>query len=143
MFGFTVANRADEITGFVISMIVILAVMSICMFFIMLSSMMYRIKEIGIYRAIGVSKRNLIFRFAIESFVLTALTVVVGYFITSGYIWLCIAVSPMVETIFFYPPWYSLIVLAFLVIVSILSGILPMMSLLRKTPSEILAKYDI
>lgn len=143
MFGFTVANRADEITGFVISMIVILAVMSVCMFFIMRSSMMNRIKEIGIYRAIGVSKRNLIFRFAIESFVLTALTVVVGYLITSGYIWLCIAVSPMVETIFFYPPWYSLIVLAFLVIVSILSGILPMMSLLRKTPSEILAKYDI
>ena len=142
-FAITVADRAEDITGFVIAMIVIIAIMSVCMFFIMRSSMMNRIKEIGIYRAIGVSKRNLIFRFGIESLVLTALTVVVGYLLTSGYIWLCIGSSAMVETIFFYPPWYSLIVLAVLLTLSILSGIMPVISLLRKTPSEILAKYDI
>ena len=142
-FALTVGDRAEDITGFVIAMIVIIAIMAVCMFFIMRSSMMNRIKEIGIYRAIGVSKRNLIFRFGIESLVLTALTVVVGYLLTSVYIWLCVGSSAVVKTIFFYPPWYSLIVLALLLVLSILSGIMPIISLLRKTPSEILAKYDI
>ena len=51
-------NRIAIITG-LITLAVILAIMSVCMYFIMRSSLMNRIKEIGIYRAIGVSKRNM------------------------------------------------------------------------------------
>ena len=52
----------EQIRGNLIAIFVILAVMSVCMYFIMRSSLMSRIKEVGIYRAIGVSKKNLVFK---------------------------------------------------------------------------------
>jgi ABC-type antimicrobial peptide transport system permease subunit len=59
----------------------------------MRSALMNRIREVGIYRAIGVSKKNLVSRFAIESAVLSALTVLVGYLLASGFVFLCHSVS--------------------------------------------------
>jgi hypothetical protein len=49
----------------------------------------------------------------------------------------------MFEAVFFYPVWYALLVLAFLLGLCVVCGIIPIMMLLRKTPSQILAKYDI
>ncbi len=132
-----------EIVGDFITMAVILTVMSICMYFIMRSSLMSRIKEVGIYRAIGVSRKNLIFKFFIEALVLTTFTVFIGYIVTSLFISLALGMSALVEQIFYYPLWLAGIVFLILYAVCTLCGILPIFSLLRKTPSEILAKYDI
>ena len=126
-----------------IAMVLIFAIMSLCMYFIMRSSLMNRIKEVGIYRAIGVSKRNLVFKFLVEALVLTTLTVLVGFVVCSIFVFACLGISPLVETIFFYPPWVALILLALLYLLCTLCGVLPILSLLRRTPSEILAKYDI
>lgn len=104
---------------------------------------MGRIKEIGIYRAIGVSKKNLIFKFLIESLVLTSLTVFVGYLLSSLFVGMCLGLSPLLEMVFFYPLWFALVILALLYGLCILCGIIPIAMLLRKTPSEILSKYDI
>ena len=104
---------------------------------------MNRIKEIGIYRAIGVTKKNLVFKFFIEVTVLTLLTVFIGYIIVSAFLYACLSISPLVEQIFFYPPWLAGIDLLLLFAISLFFGILPILSLLRKTPSEILSKYDI
>ena len=104
---------------------------------------MNRIKEVGIYRAIGVSRRNLTFRFFIESAVLTVLTVFVGYLLTSAFIFVCLKMSPLVASVFYYPLWLALAVLGVLTLISLFFGTLPIRSLLRKTPSQILAKYDI
>ena len=100
-------------------------------------------KEIGIYRAIGVSKKNLVFKFIVEALVLTTLTVFIGYLATSAFMAACLALSPMVETVFFYPLWLALAVLVILYALCLFCGTLPITLLLRKTPSEILAKYDI
>jgi len=135
-------NRGS-IVGSLVAMISIAAVMSVCMYFIMRSSLMNRIKEVGIYRAIGVSKKNLVFRFFVEAAVISSLTVLVGYLVTSGFISACFAVSPMASSLFFYPAWLALIVLVFLAVLCLVCGTLPILTLLRKTPSEILAKYDI
>ena len=124
-------------------MAVILVLMSVCMYFIMRSSLMNRIKEVGIYRAIGVSKKNLVFKFFIEAIVLTTLTVLIGYILTSGFLFLCLGMSSMIAEIFYYPVWLAGAVLAILYAISLFFGTLPILSLLRKTPSEILAKYDI
>ena len=104
---------------------------------------MNRIKEVGIYRAIGVSKKNLVFKFFIEAIVLTTLTVLIGYILTSGFLFLCLGMSSMIAEIFYYPVWLAGAVLAILYAISLFFGTLPILSLLRKTPSEILAKYDI
>ena len=124
-------------------MSVLLVIMSICMYFIMRSSLMIRIKEVGIYRAIGVSKKNLVFKFLIEAAVLATLTVFVGYLGTSTFIYVVLGASTAVSQIFFYPVWLAAIILIILYSLSLFFGILPIMLLLRKTPSEILAKYDI
>jgi ABC-type antimicrobial peptide transport system permease subunit len=104
---------------------------------------MGRIKEVGIYRAIGVSRKNLIFKFFIESLVLTTLTVFIGYIATSTFISVALGMSSLVEEVFYYPIWLALAVFLLLYAVCTLCGIIPIFSLLRKTPSEILAKYDI
>ncbi len=144
IFGTIIDEQKVEILTNLISMGVFVVLMSICMFFIMRSSLMSRIKEVGIYRAIGVSKKNLTFRFAVEAGVLTTLTVFLGYLGASAFIYVLKALSgAMVENFFFYPWWYALLVLAFLYAICLLCGVIPIRGLLRKTPSEILAKYDI
>ena len=113
------------------------------MYFIMRSSLMSRVKEIGIYRAIGVSRGNIILRFATEAALLASLTIFVGYALSSLFIALCEYISPAASEIFFYPIWYGALVLIILMSMTLICGVLPVMLLLRRTPSEILAKYDV
>ncbi len=137
---------SDIAEGIIISLITlgaVLILMCLCMYFIMRSSLMNRIKEVGIYRAIGVSKKNLIFKFFVEALVLTTLTVLGGYLLSAIFIALCLGLSSLVSMIFFFPLWYALIVLAVLYAMCLICGTLPILTLLRRTPSEILAKYDI
>ncbi len=143
IFDNVIDDIRQEIVVNLVTMAVILTVMSICMYFIMRSSLMSRIKEVGIYRAIGVSKKNIIFKFFIEALVLTTFTVFIGYIGTSLFVSLALGMSTLVEQIFYYPLWLAGIVFLILYAVCTLCGILPIFSLLRKTPSEILAKYDI
>ena len=138
-----IEGELSDIIGGLVTIVVLLAVMSVCMYFIMRSALMNRIKEVGIYRAIGVSKKNLIFKFFTEALVLATLTVLIGYLVTSAFIFACRSLSPLVASVFFYPVWMAGIVLAVLYALSLICGTLPILSLLRKTPSQILAKYDI
>ena len=120
-----------------------LVIMSVCMFFIMKSSVMNKIKEIGIYRAIGVSKNNLIFKYFVEILVLTTCTIFVGYLLASVFISIAANVSESILTVLYYPWYLALAVLVFIYLISIVCGLIPVFSLTRKTPSEILSKYDI
>ena len=138
-----IESELADIVGGLVTIVVLLAVMSVCMYFIMRSALMNRIKEVGVYRAIGVSKKNLVFKFFTEALVLTTLTVLLGYLATSAFIFMCMQLSPLVAEVFFYPFWLALLVLAILYALSLVCGTLPILSLLRKTPSQILAKYDI
>lgn len=143
IFKLLIKEEAPTIIANLISMSVVFVLMCICMYFIMRSSLMNRIKEIGVYRAIGVSRKNLMFRFMIEAFVLASLTILIGYLFVSGFIITCFSLSSLMSRIFYYPVWMALIILVILYGVSLLFGTLPVMSLLKKTPSEIIAKYDI
>ncbi len=143
VFASIIREKAREIITSLITMAVLIVLMSICMYFIMRSSLLNRIKEVGIYRAIGVSKKNLIFKFFVEAAVLSALTVLVGYLLTSGFLIACLGMSSLVSEIFYYPLWLACAVLLLLLLLSLFFGTLPVIALLRKTPSEILAKYDI
>ncbi|MBQ8214819.1 MAG: ABC transporter ATP-binding protein/permease [Clostridia bacterium] len=126
-----------------VSMGVLGLITCLCIFFIMRSSLMGRVKEVGIYRAIGVSKKNIVFRFFAESLALSSLTVGAGTVLTSALVLFWLDYAPSMEEMFFYPPWLALIVIAFAMGVSVIFGILPALFLLMKTPSAILSKYDI
>ena len=143
IFDRIVEEERENIIVRLITMAVMVVLMSVCMYFMMRSALMNRIKEIGIYRAIGVSKRNLLFKFFIESLVLTTLTVFVGYLIASILIWISLGMSTIVEQGLFYPWWMAGVDLILLYAISLLFGIVPIIPLLCRTPSAILAKYDI
>ena len=138
-----ISEQWGAILSRLIAMVSLLAVLCVCMYFIMRASLLSRIKEIGIYRAIGVTKRNLKGRFLIESLVLSALTVFVGFLGASLLLKFWLSLTPLMSELFYYPLWLAAILLVVLLAVCILCGILPVLALLRKSPSEILAKYDI
>jgi hypothetical protein len=136
---------AEIRTGVVITVVtvsVVVALMCLCVFFIMRSSFMSRVREVGILRAIGVTKKNLIFRFAVETALLLLLTVVPGYLLSAWFIG-SMRNAPFISEIFYFPLWLGLGLLVILCAVTLFCGILPACALLRKTPSEILSKYDI
>ncbi len=143
LFEKTISDTIPEIIADLVALVVIFAILSVCMYFIMRSSLMNRIKEIGIYRAIGVSKKNMLFRFFVESIVLTTLTVMIGYFLISAIMLFWATSAPLISTILYYPLWLAAVLFVLLYALCIFCGTLPILSLLRKTPSEILAKYDI
>ncbi len=126
----------------VVSVLAVVSLMCLCVYFIMRSSFMSRVREVGILRAIGVSKRNLTFRFAVETAMLLTLTVVPGYLLASWFIE-SLADAPLVSDIFYFPLWLGVGLFVLITAVTMLFGVLPALSLLRKTPSEILSKYDI
>ncbi len=143
MFDLKMESFKKDVTTNLIVLAVFLAVMCFCMYFIMRSSLMSRIKEVGIYRAIGVSKINLTFKFLIEAAVLTTLTVFVGYIISSAFIFALASFVSLLDTILYYPFWLAGAILIILYAVCLVCGIIPITALLRKTPSQILSKYDI
>ncbi len=133
--------RTAAITG-VTFILVVLGLMCLCMFFIMRSSFMTRVREVGILRAIGVTRRNLVFRFAVEAGLLILLTMVLGYLGSAWFIG-SLAGAPLFSTIFYFPIWLAAGLLLVICAAAMFFGILPALQLLRRTPSEILSKYDI
>lgn len=143
MYDYYMKDVKNEISSSLISLTIVLGILCVCMYFIMKSSTMNKIKEIGIYRAIGVSKRNFLFNSFIETLILICGTVLIGYLLASVFIVTAKSFSSGIDLILYYP-WYSaLISLVLLLTVCITCGLLPIIMLLRKTPSEILSKYDI
>ena len=126
----------------VVTELAVIALMCLCVFFIMRSSFMSRVREVGILRAIGVTKKNLTFRFAVETALLLLLTVVPGYALSSWFIG-SMSDAAFISEMFFFPLWIALPLFAVILTVSMFFGVLPALTLLRKTPSEILSKYDI
>ena len=123
---------------------VFLLLMVLCLFLIMRSGLMASVRQIGILRAIGVSRGNLLFRFFAESLVVFTLTVLPGYLIASGSLaWITGKASAIISMIFYYPFWLAVITFLFLCGITVICGVLPILSLTRKTPAAIIAKYDI
>ena len=143
LYDYYSADYKETFNVLTIMLVIIVAVMSVCMYLIMRSSLMADIKDVGICRAIGVSRRNIIYRYFVESVVMFALTVFVGFALASGGIFGIMSAGKLMESIVYYPWWLAIITLAGLFGISSVCGILPVRMLLSKSPAEILSKYDI
>lgn len=142
-YNFKINEYANSIITSLIIISTIIIVISFVIYFLMRSELMSKIKEIGIWRAIGVSKRNLIFRSMIESFVLMTMTFFVGYLFASIVVSNLYSNNSIIETIIYYPPFIAIILLLLMYSIGIFVGCMPVIKLLKKTPSSILTKYDI
>jgi ABC-type antimicrobial peptide transport system permease subunit len=103
------------------------------------SRIIQSIYTLGVYRALGAKKSKLYGKYLLDSFVMASFTAVLGFLIVyvfsiyaSNYI-PSLSVNPLI----------ALLMVFGLYIVMIIASLLPVYTLLRKTPVEILAKYDI
>ncbi|NLD26922.1 MAG: ATP-binding cassette domain-containing protein, partial [Acholeplasmataceae bacterium] len=119
--------------------IVILIASCIFLYFLMRSSLFSRIYQVGIYRALGVRKSEIYKIFLTEILAITLLTSIVGIIAVT---WIINEINGLYEVIYF--AWYiPLLSFVFVLVVNIITGLLPVFSLMRSTPAQILSKYDI
>ena len=135
-------NKILNSIGFILFAGVFLGAASIASYFILRSSLLSRIYEISVYRALGTPKKDLMKIFFLEALLLTMFTSLWGYLLTS---YLLVRLEEMSSGFFDMVKVTPLSFVLGLVIifgVNILSGIIPVTSLLRRTPAEIISKYD-
>lgn len=122
-----------------ITSLVILIGSLVFLYFLMRSSLMNRIYEVGVYRALGISKNSIRKIFFTEILIVTVITALVGIFLVSRFIK---EVNSIIQTIY-YPMYIPPVSLVFILITNTVVGLLPVNNLLRFTPSQILSKYDV
>ncbi len=109
----------------------------------MRSSMLGRIKEIGIYRSIGATKKDIYKIFFSEIIAFTTVGSLTGYLFMTYVVNRIQTTFGSIIQIFYFPITLFLGGIIGLYLINIIFGMIPIFTLLRKTPSEINAKFDI
>ena len=122
--------------------IIVLAASAVSYFFIIRSSLLSRIYEISVYRSLGVSKGDIRKIFITEILLITTITSLVTYSLTSLLIYRISQISGSVSIGMDVSALSFFAGLVLIYLVNLISGLLPVSNLLRKTPSEIMSKYD-
>ncbi len=136
------SNRVALISTMTTSAVLI-GLATLAFYFIIRSSMVERIYQISVYRALGVRRVDIARSFLIEVFVITTVTTVLGYVLAS------IAISRLQEGLlgelrFFYiNPLTFILGLLLAYLINLYAGMAPVAILLRKTPAQIISQYDI
>jgi len=126
----------------IIITIVVMSASSISYLFIIRSSLLSRIYEISVYRALGVSKGDIRKMFLTEIILITSITSLIGYLATS---WGLLKLQELASNDFIVFRVSVLSLFSGILLIyttNIIAGILPVTNLLRRTPAEILSKYD-
>ena len=139
---FAEQQREDNAT-FITLLTVIIVGIVVYIFFMMRSSMLNRIKEIGVYRAIGASKKDIYKIFFAEIIALTTIASLSGYLISSYIVNALQRVSEDIINIFYFPIYMFIGGIVVIYLLNLVFGMLPIVTLLFKTPAQITSKYDI
>lgn len=123
--------------------IAILFISAIIVFFSMKSYSIKNIYDIGVYRAIGINKRSIAFVYALQIFIISLKTTLVGGLI-------CFALTQIISGVPFinaasFAISFDLFLVCTLglILFNVLVGTLPVVLCMRLTPSKLLTKYDI
>ena len=121
---------------------VILSISLVEIFLMLRSSFLSRIKEVGIYRAIGLKKKDIYKMFLGEILAITTLASFPGYLLMY-YIITKIMTLPLIKEQFVIS--VPVLVISILIIYgfNILVGLIPVFNTLRKSPATILSRTDI
>jgi len=134
--------REDAVKAGLIVSFVILAISFIEIYLMVRASFLSRIKEVGIYRAIGVKKSDIYKMFFGEIFAITTLACIPGVLFVSY----CLS---SLSTISYFSQNYlingmtilisTILIYAF----NLFVGLLPVANVIRQTPAQILARKDL
>jgi ABC-type antimicrobial peptide transport system permease subunit len=108
----------------------------------MRSNLINRIYDIGVYRCVGLRKSQIIKLFLFEILMICAMFVLPAYLLATIVI-VNIGTIQSPYILLYFPWWLAIIGFLLFVGVFILVGLIPIRSLLKRTPSEIIFKYDI
>ena len=112
-------------------------------YFVMRSSMISRIYEISVYRALGVRKYEIYSSFSVEIVLITTISSLIGY-ILMAIILNAVSNSPISAFVNYRVDFIIISIgILFVYLSNLIIGLLPMGLLLRKTPSQIISSYDI
>ena len=114
----------------------------IFLFFLMRSNLISRVKEVGVYRALGLSKLSILKMHASEALAISATGTLFGW-ILGVIIIIKVRLVSLGSMIFTANPALLVGCLLLCIIINLVVGCIPIMVMLRKTPQEILSKYDI
>ncbi|MFU8793568.1 MAG: ATP-binding cassette domain-containing protein [Acholeplasmataceae bacterium] len=112
-------------------------------YFVIRSSLISRIYEVSVYRALGVKKGDIFRSFLVEIFVLTTISTLIGYVLAS------IALMRLQDGLLGDFNFFKVTPLTFAAgillsyTINVLAGLFPVVLLLQKTPAQILSQYDI
>lgn len=123
------------------SSIVVLAISLIEIVLMLRSSFLSRIKEVGIYRAIGLKKKDIYIMFSGEIIAITTFTSLPGILL-SAYIFNQISHIKYLTREFLINQNIVIMAIILIYIFNLLCGLLPVAFTLRKRPAEILSRVD-
>ena len=121
---------------------VILAISFIEIFLMIRASFLSRIKEVGVYRAIGVKKRDIYKMFSGEIIAISTIASLPGMLFMSLVISRVVHISAF-ENMFMINPGIMLVCLIVIYGLNLIFGLLPVWRTIRKTPAAILARTDV
>lgn len=136
-----IMSAYGDASVFVILIIISLALSFVFMFITMRASLILRVNEVGTYRALGVRKSEVYKMFIAEIFLITLISSGLGYLVSSSFVW---NINSQANMVIINYPWYmALLALGSIFVGNFIFGLIPVIILLRKTPTQILTKYDI
>lgn len=132
----------DKIKNTLLVSGIILIISLIEIFLMIRSSFLSRIKEIGIYRAIGVKKLDIYKMFFGEIFAITSLASVPGI-IFMAYILKTLSSVKYLKGLFLINSGIVILSVIFVYLFNLIIGLLPVFNVVRKRPAAILARHDL
>ncbi len=135
-------SQKESIRNTLTISLVVLVISLIEIMLMIRSSFLSRIKEVGIYRAIGIKKSDIYKMFAGEILAITMTASLFGILVMS-YILYCLSSVSYIGNMYIVNIFTILISIALVIIFNLIVGLLPVYNTIRKTPASILARYDV
>lgn len=135
-------SQSKNVKAGLIASGIVLVISFIEIYLMIRASFLSRIKEIGIYRAIGVKKIDIYKMFYGEIFALTTIACVPGWLFVL-YALNSLKVISYFERNYLVNPITALVSLVIIYVFNLVIGLLPVHRVVRQTPAQILARKDI
>ena len=135
-------NRKSYVKSSLLVSGVILVISLVEIFLMIRSSFLSRVKEIGIYRAIGIKKSDIYKMFSGEIIAITTLASVPGILLMA-YILKVLSGIKFLKSYFIINNELILLSVVSIYIFNLFIGLFPIFNTLRKTPASILARHDV
>ena len=135
-------DKREGIRGALIVSGIILIISLIEIFLMIRSSFLSRIKEVGIYRAIGVKKLDIYKMFFGEIFAITTISSIPGL-IFSAYVLYKLSSISILSNYYMINPFIIIVSIIFVYLFNLVIGLLPVYNTMRKRPANILSRQDL